>query len=167
MLQLYTEEWLKELCKESTSYAQVLEKSGRKPTGGNYAILKKKLLEFDIDISHFTGKGSNKGKKFLRPSPYTFEEVCCKNSLVSQKALRNYIRKNNLIEYRCSFCGCDGNWQGSLISLELDHINGDNSDNELCNLRYLCPNCHATTLTYRGRNKRKCVESIHQLPKSF
>ena len=35
----------------------------------------------------------------------------------------------------------------------MDHINGDNRDNRLSNLRYLCPNCHSQTDTYKGRNK--------------
>jgi hypothetical protein len=50
----------------------------------------------------------------------------------------------------------------------IDHIHGDNTNNEVENLRYLCPNCHALTDTYRGKNKalkNKCVESIHQPPK--
>lgn len=74
-----------------------------------------------------------------------------------------------MVEYKCQNCGCDGNWQNGIIALELDHIDGDNSNNELSNLRYLCPNCHALTPTYRGRNinrKNKCVESIDQPPKS-
>jgi predicted HNH restriction endonuclease len=32
--------------------------------------------------------------------------------------------------------------------LEIDHINGDIVDNRSENLRFLCPNCHATTPTY-------------------
>ena len=29
------------------------------------------------------------------------------------------------IGYKCQKCGCDGNWQDGIISLEIDHINGD------------------------------------------
>ena len=39
------------------------------------------------------------------------------------------------------------------IALELHHIDGDTTNNELSNLQYLCPNCHALTKNYRGKNK--------------
>ena len=42
-----------------------------------------------------------------------------------------------------------------IISLEIDHINGDNNDNRIENLHYLCPNCHALTDSYRGKNSAK------------
>lgn len=48
-------------------------------------------------------------------------------------------------------------WLNEPIPLELDHINGICHDNRLENLRLLCPNCHAKTSTYRGKNKNKKV----------
>jgi len=62
------------------------------------------------------------------------------------------LLNNNIIEYRCAICGCNGNWQGHKLSLELDHINGINNDNRIENLRFLCPNCHAITETYGSKN---------------
>ena len=161
-LQKYTKEWLQELCKDSYSLAEVLKKAGRKQGGGAQETLRKKIAEFNIDTSHFTGQLWNKGKTketderiaaaTLNKEKYNLEEVFCKNSLVTQKGLRGYVERHNILEYKCQFCGCDGHWLDTKISLEIDHINGINNDNRIENLRYLCPNCHATTKTYRGKN---------------
>ncbi len=162
-LRPYTKQWLEELCSDSFSYAEVLRKAGRKQAGGNQATLKKKIQEFNIDTSHFTGQLWNKGKTketdqriaaaTENKEKYTLEEVFVQHSPVTQKVLRGYVERHNILEYKCQNCGCDGNWQGGIISLEIDHINGDNTDNRIENLHYLCPNCHALTETYRGKNK--------------
>lgn len=52
---------------------------------------------------------------------------------------------------RCSECGLT-EWRGQPIPLELDHISGNRRDLRVENLRLLCPNCHALTPTYRGKN---------------
>lgn len=167
----YTKEWLQELCETSYSYSEVLRKAGRKPGGGTNETLKKKILEWNIDISHFTGQAWHSSPNYQPQvgtrEKYTIEEVFTPNSTITQKVLRGYIKRHNLIPYRCEKCGCDGTWQDGVISLEVDHIDGDNSNNTLSNLRYLCPNCHALTATYRGKNKaNKGVETIYQPPKS-
>ena len=43
------------------------------------------------------------------------------------------------------------NYINNIYEFIINHIN--NYNNELTNLRYLCPNCHALTETYRGKNK--------------
>ena len=53
------------------------------------------------------------------------------------------------------FCGNTGEWLGKVMPLELDHINGKNNDHRIENLRWLCPNCHAITDTYSGRNNKE------------
>lgn len=169
-MQPYTKEWLSELCATSYSYSEVLRKAGRKPGGGTNETLKKKILEFNIDISHFTGQAWHSTPTYIPKvgsrEKYSIEEVFTPNSIITQKVMRGYVERHNLIPYKCSKCGCDGNWQGGKIALELDHIDGDNTNHSLNNLRYLCPNCHALTSTYRGLNKaNKSVETIHQPPK--
>lgn len=155
----YTKEWLEELCAESYSYSEVLRKAGRKPGGGSNETLKKKILEYNIDVSHFTGRSWQKRPDYEprvgTKEKYSLEEVFKEHSTISQKVLRGYVERHKVIPYKCSNCGCDGHWQNGVISLELDHINGDNTNNLIENLRYLCPNCHALTETYRGKNKGK------------
>jgi Zn finger protein HypA/HybF involved in hydrogenase expression len=64
-----------------------------------------------------------------------------------------WLRKtlSHQFEYKCSGCGIV-EWNNKSITLEIDHINGDNTDNRIENLRYLCPNCHSQTETYKGKN---------------
>ena len=159
-MQEYTKDFLENVCKNSFSYAEVLRKSGRKPTGGNYEILKNKIILYEIDISHFTGKLWNKGKdknkdnRICGSEKYKFEEIFTINSHISRKVVRSYIIRHEIIKYECEICGNNGVWMNKNISLELDHIDGDIHNNEIDNLRFLCPNCHATTSTYRGKNKK-------------
>ena len=54
--------------------------------------------------------------------------------------------------YKCNCCGLF-DWLGEPISLDLDHIDGNNKNNFPDNLRLLCPNCHRQTPTW-GNKKR-------------
>jgi hypothetical protein len=65
----------------------------------------------------------------------------------------------DILEYKCSICGIS-EWLGSSLVLDLDHINGERFNNEKSNLRFLCPNCHSQTPTFRGRNKSKRNKSV-------
>ena len=56
-----------------------------------------------------------------------------------------------IFEPECATCG-NTTWQGCPVPLELEHRNGNRYDNRIENLELLCPNCHALTPTYRGRN---------------
>ena len=54
-------------------------------------------------------------------------------------------------------------WLNQPIHLELHHIDGDKSNNELTNLQLLCPNCHSYTDNYGSKNiKRKIIECSDQ-----
>lgn len=54
--------------------------------------------------------------------------------------------------YSCSMCGLE-QWQDAPIVLELEHKNGDGTDDTPTNLCLLCPNCHSQTPTFKGRNR--------------
>ena len=60
-------------------------------------------------------------------------------------------------EYRCQLCSNEGNWLGTSLSLQIDHIDGNSSNDSISNLRFLCPNCHSQTHNYAGRNAKKKV----------
>jgi hypothetical protein len=148
----YTEEQLIEAVKNATSKRQVLCLLGVAPYGGNYDVLRKAINYFSLDTSHFKGQAWNKGRKLSPKQPienYLNNEV----SIQSYK-LKNRLLKEGVFKHRCINCN-KTTWFNQPIPLELDHINGNNQDNSLTNLRLLCPNCHAFTPTYRSKNRTK------------
>ena len=149
-LRKYTKEWLEELCANSYSYAEVLRKAGRVQGGGSQETLKRKIVEFNIDIAHFTGQRWQHSPTFKEK--YTPENLFVRNSQVSNQTIRKYLLQYNLLEYRCAECGCDGQWRGKILALQLHHQDGDRTNNTLDNLVFLCPNCHAVTDSYGGKH---------------
>lgn len=140
----------------SRSIASVCRFLGIKPTGGNYRIVHRAIEEFGLDISHFTGQGWNVGLKYNPKKVTDISEILIEGSFYQSYKLKRRLLKEGLKERKCECCGLS-QWQGMDIPLELHHVNGDNCDNRIENLRLLCPNCHALTDNYRGRNK-----SAHQ-----
>lgn len=65
-----------------------------------------------------------------------------------RKRLRVFAEQNSC----CAKCGLS-EWLGQKIVLELEHKDGNNTNNVRENLEGLCPNCHSLTDTWRGRNK--------------
>jgi hypothetical protein len=68
--------------------------------------------------------------------------------------LKNKLIKEGLKTHECENCGLY-EWLGNKIPIELHHIDGNNKNNELSNLKILCPNCHSITHNFRGRNKKR------------
>lgn len=63
-------------------------------------------------------------------------------------------RKRIIIEQNGTCYSCNlSEWLGKPIPLEIDHIDGNHSNDVRENKVALCPNCHAQTDTWRGRNK--------------
>jgi len=156
-LHKYTIEELREAVRTSGSIRQVLKKLNVKAAGGNYATFKKAVEHFDIDTSHFHGKGWNRGdhSSLLKKARNvrTLDELLDKDIYYSSDKLKKRLIKEGLKEHKCEQCGIT-EWNGQPAPIELDHINGVRTDNRLENLRVLCPNCHAQTKTYRGKNKK-------------
>lgn len=128
----FTEDQIKEAAKNSYSIAEMCRQLGLIPAGGNYASMKRRITRFDVDVSHFTGAGWNKDNYKDQP-----------NSKTSLK--KKLIRERG---HQCEKCK-NTTWLELPIMLELEHIDGNNGNNEITNLLLLCPNCHAQTKTWR------------------
>lgn len=80
------------------------------------------------------------------------------------------LRKRILLEQNncCNRCKMD-TWLNEPIPLEVEHKNGDHSDNRRENVEALCPNCHSLTSTWRGRNKKTVPKKVtdEQVVKAF
>jgi Zn finger protein HypA/HybF involved in hydrogenase expression len=78
-------------------------------------------------------------------------------STLGSHKLKLKLFRDGLKEKKCECCGIE-RWNNLPAPLELDHIDGDHYNNELSNLRILCPNCHAQTDTNAGKNNSKKVK---------
>lgn len=65
-------------------------------------------------------------------------------------AVRNYLLRK--VDKACRLCS-HSEWMGKPIPLQMDHINGDDSDNRLENVRMLCGTCHTQTPTWGNKNR--------------
>lgn len=156
----WTDEQLIEAVKSSNSYSQVLNKLGLKLCGGTHANIKLNIKKLGLSTEHLTGKGWCTGEmheKFIENFiKIPTEKILVKNSeYTSTHRLKKRLFKEGLLEEKCSKCGLGNEWQGKFISLQLDHKDGDRCNNQIDNLRILCPNCHSQTDTFCGKAKKK------------
>jgi hypothetical protein len=135
----YTDEQIVEYAKEVKSISGLLKKINKRPTGGNYAHIKRLLQNLNINTDHWTGQAWNKDQQLKDWKNYT----------------KGVHLKPHLIKYRglkCESCELT-EWKNSSIPLEVHHVDGNRTNNSLENLQLLCCNCHAFTDNWRKRKK--------------
>lgn len=150
----HTKEELEEAVKKSLAIAGVCRELNMKPCGGNYKTLHAKFKEWEIDTSHFTGAAWNQGSSFTPfGKTYALVDALVENSpYKSSTSLKRRLFKEGIKTKQCEKCGIT-KWNDEEITLELEHINGINTDNRIENLKILCPNCHSQTSTFRNKKR--------------
>lgn len=85
-------------------------------------------------------------------------------AILNEESWSAKTRKHYLLETvgnQCQVCNIT-EWNGASVVMELDHIDGNSSDNSSSNTRLICPNCHSQTPTYKNRNSGKGRHSRRQ-----
>jgi hypothetical protein len=120
------------------------------------SLLINRAITLNIDMSHW--------KKSNQLTTIRIKDIFVKDSLrVTNETLKHRLINELKWPYECRKCKnktfetSDGvlMWMDEPIELELEHKNGDNKDNRLENLEFLCTYCHSQTSTYKGKNCKK------------
>jgi hypothetical protein len=148
-----SDEEIAEAVRGARSFAEVMARLGLRP-GSSRVGSKRRVQEIRLDTSHFLGQSWRKGIVIPATPARPLTELLVSGRPTQSNRLKVRLIHAGLKAARCEQCERTS-WNGRPIPLELDHINGRRDDNRLTNLRVLCPNCHAQTSTYRGRNKGK------------
>jgi hypothetical protein len=148
--------WSKEefiaVVKRSKSISEVLRYFQLPSNQGHYnRLFHKSVVEFNVDISHIFDNANKKPFPIKQP----LELLLTKGKYRSVCTLKKRLIKEGILSNECAICGLKPIWNGKSLSLQLDHINGDNADNRLQNLRILCPNCHTQTETWGAKRHMK------------
>ena len=70
----------------------------------------------------------------------------------------HHIRRYLFEKYENKCCECGWSKKNTFtdkIPLELEHVDGDYTNNKEDNLKLLCPSCHSLTATWKGANKKQ------------
>ena len=146
ILSSITDEEFKSIVKHSYYINEVVLKCGYKNVSGlrTRNKIKKRINDMNLDISHF---------KYSKPK--NIKDLCIENGKYHRGGLKRRLIKAGILKEECYICKLGKIWQDKPLTLQLDHINGKNTDNRISNLRLLCPNCHSQTSTFSGRKNRK------------
>lgn len=149
----YTPEMLADAARRSQSIAGVMRILDIPPSGGNYMHIKRRMVHFGIDMSHFLGQGHSLNK--VAPNRKSADEILVMMPVGSMRCRATRLRRALLeigVRYVCVACGLDGIWNGEPLTL---HVDGNYLDCRRENLRFMCPNCHSQTPNFAGKGKLK------------
>ncbi|MEU8886861.1 HNH endonuclease [Streptomyces sp. NPDC048442] len=139
----------------ATSFADVMRALDLEVNDTNHRRIQRKALQLDLDTSHFTRR-ARRVTKVHEPRRTAHRVLVVREEgspRVNRAQLHRALQEIG-VPYCCTVCDNPGEWRGQVITLQIDHIDGNWLDNRPENLRYLCPNCHALTETWCRKRKK-------------
>lgn len=129
--------------------------------------LQSRAQQLNLSIDHLNPGRGNPGKTRKRMSV---------SQLKSKRRKTQVLRSDLFASGRpnvCAWCKCvnfqwidnEWWWNGKPITLQIDHIvgrQGYDGDDNLSNLRLLCPNCHSQTENFTGRAQKGIEKKRHK-----
>lgn len=149
----WTKEVLQEAVTASTTMCDVLRRLGLEVVGGHHTHISRRVKALGIDTSHFTAPSR---KAEVRPRRRPEELLVDRTETLARRISGERLKRAMIamgVSEHCARCGTGPTWRHRPLPLEVDHVDGNWRNNRPQNLRLLCPNCHSTTDTYRGRGK--------------
>lgn len=112
--------------------------------------LNRYLLQWNILYDGMKGFG----RRGHNSAYMSLEKYLQSSKNIQSNKIRNKLIAEGVKTHQCEMCQRTS-WLGRPIPLELHHIDGNKLNNTKNNFKLLCPNCHALTDSYRGRNVKK------------
>jgi hypothetical protein len=168
----YSIQQLQHILDTSTSSVDVLKTIGLSGSCGNRQTLKNRIVLYDLSTLKLDENRKihlkKHGEQLRKQCRLDDDSVFIENSTYCRGRIKKRIIDGDMLPYICDSCGQLPFWNDDVLVLQLDHKNGINNDNRMCNLRFICPNCHTQTSTFSGKHKRKinkcidCNTTIHR-----
>ena len=108
-------------------------------------LIRGRIIDLKLNITRY------KVREFTEEN---VSSILVKSSRFRGSSLSRILQKFNVSPYdKCQECGTS-EWNGKKLVLELHHKDGDNTNNKVENLTFLCPNCHSLTENHRNKKRR-------------
>ena len=144
------ETFVRQCVQESSSIHELQTKLGYSINSGKIDnTIMKYCIEHNISLNHLINSENHASSAREKR---TVENIFCEHSTATQATLRRWYTKGEYTEYKCAICGQEPIWNGKPLTMTLDHINGNNTDDRLENLRWVCPNCDRQLDTFGSKN---------------